>query len=163
MRQVRNTLSSTDWLFLNACLGIVNNDESAVKAYLRQDGDRARQLNKNECLVLGQAQTFTVGSTLVHLAIRFQRSELLGLLLTPAPSDARKRLPSESNLDLACSIREELSLSLHQHKVGDWPCYYTTQINTFILPAGIIMYDRDGGVVTSCTYMTDGGVVTSCM
>jgi len=135
VRQIRNTLSSSDWLFLNACLAIVNGDESALKAYLRQDGDKARQLTKDECLVLGP--TFTVGSTLVHLAIRFQRSDLLGLLLTPAHSDARKRLPSESNVDLASNIREELSRSLHQHKAGDWPCYYTSQLNTFVLPNGI--------------------------
>lgn len=70
VRQIRNTFSSTDWLFLNACLGIINSDELAVKAYLRQDGDRARQLTKNECLVLGQPSKFTIGSTLVHLAIR---------------------------------------------------------------------------------------------
>lgn len=60
---------------------------------------------------------------------------MLSLLLTPAPTDARKRLPSESNHDLASSIREELSLCLHQHK-GDWPCYFITQTTTFILPAG---------------------------
>ena len=65
-------LSSSDWLFLNACLGIVNDDLSAVKAYLRQDGDRARQLTKNESLVLGQQSVFTIGSTLVHLAIRYK-------------------------------------------------------------------------------------------
>ena len=70
VRQIRNTLSSCDWLFLNACLGIINNDELAVKAYLRQDGDRARQLTKDECLVLGQPSMFTASSTLVHLAIR---------------------------------------------------------------------------------------------
>lgn len=60
---------------------------------------------------------------------------MLSLLLTPAPSDARKRLPSESNPDLASSIREEVGLSLHQHK-GDWPCYFLTQSTTFFLPAG---------------------------
>ncbi len=68
---------------------------------------------------------------------RFQRSELLSILLTPAPSDARKRLPSESNYDLASSIREEVSLSLHQH-MGEWTCYFLTQITTFFLPAGIV-------------------------
>ena len=61
---------------------------------------------------------------------------MLSLLLTPAPSDARKRLPSESNHDLAASIREEVALSLHQHK-GDLPCYFFTQITTFVLPAGM--------------------------
>ena len=71
MRQIRNRLSSSDWLFLNACLGIVNDDVSAVKAYLRQDGDRARQLTKEDCLVLGQPSTFSIGGTLVHLAIKY--------------------------------------------------------------------------------------------
>lgn len=71
MRQIRNRLSSSDWLFLNACLGIVNDDASAVRAYLRQEGDRARQLTKEECLVLGQPSTFSAGGTLVHLAIRY--------------------------------------------------------------------------------------------
>lgn len=70
VRQIRNRLSSSDWLFLNACLGIVNDDSSAVRAYLRQEGDRARQLTKEECLVLGQPSTFSAGGTLVHLAIR---------------------------------------------------------------------------------------------
>ena len=68
-------------------------------------------------------------------SLRFQRSEMLSLLLTPAPSDARKRLPSESNHDLAASIREEMALSLQQHK-GDWLCYFVTQSTTFFLPAG---------------------------
>ena len=69
-RQIRNRLSSTDWLFINACLGVVNEDILVVKAYLRNEGDRARQLTRDECLVLGQQSIFTVGSTLVHLAIR---------------------------------------------------------------------------------------------
>lgn len=69
-RQIRNRLSSSDWLFINACLGVVNEDVLAVKAYLRNEGDRARQLNRDECLVLGQPSIFSVGSTLVHLAIR---------------------------------------------------------------------------------------------
>lgn len=66
---------------------------------------------------------------------RFQRSEILGLLLTPAPSEARKRLPSQSNPDLATSIREEVDNCLRQHK-GDWPCYFLTHLCTFTLPAG---------------------------
>ena len=66
---------------------------------------------------------------------RFQCSEMLSLLLTPAPPEARKRLPSHTNMDLAASVREEASLSLQQHK-GDWPCYFFTQLTTFTLPAG---------------------------
>ena len=69
-RQIRNRLSSSDWLFINACLGVVNEDIQSVKAYIRSEGDRARQLTRDECLVLGQPSVFSVGSTLVHLAIR---------------------------------------------------------------------------------------------
>ena len=69
-RQIRNRLSSSDWLFINACLGVGNEDVPAVKAYLRGEGDRARQLGRDESLVLGQPSIFSVGSTLVHLAIR---------------------------------------------------------------------------------------------
>ena len=66
---------------------------------------------------------------------RFHRSDVLTLLLTPAPVEAHKRLPSQSNPDIAASIREEVSLSLRQHK-GDCPCYYFTQQTTFTLPNG---------------------------
>lgn len=136
VRQIRNRFTNLDWLFINACLGVVSNEEAAVRGYLRQDGDRARQLTKDDCLVLGEASAFSVGSTLVHLAIKFQRSELLGVLLTPAPSEARKRLPSESNPDLAASIREEVGLSLCQPR-GEWPCFVLTQLTTFTLPTAI--------------------------
>ena len=67
---------------------------------------------------------------------RYQRSELISLLLTPAPAEARKRLPSQSNPHLANSIREEAALCLKQHK-GDWPCYFFTRLTTFVLPAGV--------------------------
>ena len=70
VRQIRNRLTNSDWLFLNACLGVANGESSAVKSYLRQVGDRSRQLTKDECLVIGQLHSFSVGSTLVHLAIR---------------------------------------------------------------------------------------------
>ena len=73
---------------------------------------------------------------------RFQRSEMLSLLLTPASSEARKRLPSETSPDLAASIRKEFSLSLWQHK-GEWPVYFVTQLTTFTLPSGeCVVYAR---------------------
>ncbi len=74
-----------------------------------------------------------------HTHTRFQRSEMLSLLLTPASSEARKRLPSETSPDLAASIRKEFSLSLWQHK-GEWPVYFVTQLTTFTLPSGVYMY-----------------------
>lgn len=137
IHQIRNRLSSDDWLFLNACLGVVNNDPAAVKKYLRSSaGDKSRQLTRDECVVLNNPSKFNIGSTLVQLAIRFHQSDILSLILTPASSEARKRLPSQSSPDIAASIRREVGLLLRQHK-GDWPCQFLTQIATFALPAEI--------------------------
>lgn len=71
VRQIRNQLSSSDWLFLNACQGVVNGDQEPVKAYLKHNGDKGRQLTNDEVLVLKEKSKFTIGSTLVHLAIRY--------------------------------------------------------------------------------------------
>lgn len=72
IHQIRNRLSSDDWLFLNACVGVVTNDYGPVKKYLRSGaGDKARQLTRDECVVLNNPSKFNVGSTLVQLAIRY--------------------------------------------------------------------------------------------
>jgi len=68
----------------------------------------------------------------------FQRTDVLCQLLTPANPDARKRLPSQSNTDLATSIRRELVSILEVHK-GDWPCVFVSQLNTFFIPQGEIV------------------------
>ena len=70
MRQVRNRFTTLDWLFLEACRGVILHDLMAVKAYLKQGGDRGRQLTSDEVMVLNEPSKFTVGSTLVHLAVR---------------------------------------------------------------------------------------------
>lgn len=70
LRQIRNRLTTIDWLFLSACRGIVTEDISTVRAYLKHGGDRARQLTQDEVLLLKEPSKFTVGSTLVHLAVR---------------------------------------------------------------------------------------------
>ena len=71
IHQIRNRLSSDDWLFLNACVGVVNNDYVPVKKYLGNGlGDKSRQLTRDECVVLNNPSKFSVGSTLVQLAVR---------------------------------------------------------------------------------------------
>ena len=35
IKQIRNKMSETDWLFLNACVGVVNNEFSAVQPYIQ--------------------------------------------------------------------------------------------------------------------------------
>ena len=71
LHQIRNRLSTTDLLFLSACRGVVNNDMAPVRAYLRHGSDRARQLTNDEVTVLNEPSKFAVGSTLVHLAVRY--------------------------------------------------------------------------------------------
>ena len=71
MRQIRNKFTTLDWSFLEACRGVLSHDIMAVKAYLKQGGDRGRQLTSDEVLVLNEPSKFTVGSTLVHLAVRY--------------------------------------------------------------------------------------------
>lgn len=67
-----NTLSS----------GVVEGDLAAVEAYKSSGGDIARQLTADEVRILNRPSAFDAGFTLVHLAIRFQRQDMLAVLLT---------------------------------------------------------------------------------
>ncbi|CAH1641670.1 unnamed protein product [Spodoptera littoralis] len=64
----RNT---TDWMWLQACLGVVEGDARCVDAYLAGGGDPARALTAAEVALLDRASAFDAGHTLVHLAIRY--------------------------------------------------------------------------------------------
>lgn len=52
-------------------------DNAPVEAYLASGGDPARQLTHSEVLLLNRSSAFDVGHTLVHLAIRFVRSNII--------------------------------------------------------------------------------------
>lgn len=69
-RRLKQLRRHTDWCWLNACLGIVEGDNTPVEAYLASGGDPARQLTHSEVLLLNRSSAFDVGHTLVHLAIR---------------------------------------------------------------------------------------------
>lgn len=62
--------------------GVVEGDMAAVEAYKSSGGDIARQLTADEVQLLNRSSAFGVGYTLVHLAIRFQRQDMLAILLT---------------------------------------------------------------------------------
>lgn len=62
--------------------GVVEGDMAAVEAYKSSGGDIARQLTADEVQLLNRSSAFDVGYTLVHLAIRFQRQDMLAILLT---------------------------------------------------------------------------------
>ncbi|XP_006817899.1 ubiquitin thioesterase ZRANB1-like [Saccoglossus kowalevskii] len=135
--KLRKRMRKSDWLFLNACIGVVDNDIQAVEAYLTSGGDPGRQLTQDEINLLNRTSAFDVGFTLVHLAIRFQREDLLSVLLTPdVASHALKRMPCHVSSDLATDIRRDIAVSLRQRK-GDFPCCFVTDCVTFTLPVEI--------------------------
>lgn len=103
-------------------------------------GDLSRQLTNEDILLLKWKNTTEIGYTLVHLAIKYDRQDLLNILLTPvADRRAYKCLPSDAEPELAQDIREIVSMSIRQRK-GEWPCYFVTNIVTFALPAGLYNY-----------------------
>lgn len=65
-----------------SALGVVEGDLAAIEAYKSSGGDIARQLTADEVQLLSRSSAFDVGFTLVHLAIRFQRQDMLAILLT---------------------------------------------------------------------------------
>lgn len=62
-------------------------DLAAVEAYKSSGGDIARQLTSDEVRLLNRPSAFDDGFTLVHLAIRFQRQDMLAVLLTEVSGD----------------------------------------------------------------------------
>ncbi|XP_046888395.1 ubiquitin thioesterase Zranb1 [Hypomesus transpacificus] len=136
MKQIKNRMRKTDWLFLNACAGVVEGDLTAVEAYKSSGGDIARQLNADEVRLLNRPSAFDDSFTLVHLAIRFQRQDMLAILLTEVSQQAAKCIPAMACPELTEQIRREIAASLHQRK-GDFACYFLTDLVTFTLPADI--------------------------
>eukprot|EP00794_Sanderia_malayensis_P005119 gene5119-5768_t len=139
--QIRNKLTNKDWLWLSACKGILDQNPTAVKKYLSAGGDRTRKLTREDLLVLNEPEHFEVGHTLVHLAICFQREDILRILLRPeVPSRALKRLPSHICPELAAAIRKQVAYSLRQKK-GGFQCLFFTDKLTFYLPGEIHNFD----------------------
>lgn len=136
LKQIKNRMKKTDWLFLNACVGVVEGDLAAIEAYKSSGGDIARQLTADEVRLLNRPSAFDVGYTLVHLAIRFQRQDMLATLLTEVSQQAAKCIPAMVCPELTEQIRREIAASLHQRK-GDFACYFLTDLVTFTLPADI--------------------------
>uniref|UniRef100_A0A2A4IU81 ubiquitinyl hydrolase 1 n=1 Tax=Heliothis virescens TaxID=7102 RepID=A0A2A4IU81_HELVI len=126
-----------DWVWLQACLGVVEGSARCVDAYLAQGGDPARALTPQEVALLNRASAFDAGHTLVHLAIRFQRQEILSTLLSriSGGGPGLKRSPSYIAPDLASAIRRHIA-SCVRYKKGSFPCRYINEFCTFYLPAG---------------------------
>ncbi|KAJ8686660.1 hypothetical protein QAD02_022454 [Eretmocerus hayati] len=137
-RRLKQLRRHADWCWLNACQGIVEGDNGPVEAYLASGGDPARQLTHSEVLLLNRNSAFDIGHTLVHLAIRFQREDILATLLSQIEGSGSgiKRVPSYVAPDLAAQIRRHVSNSIRMRK-GSFPCYFATDMATFALPAEV--------------------------
>ncbi|CAH2059750.1 unnamed protein product, partial [Iphiclides podalirius] len=130
--------NNPDWLWLQACLGVVEGSARCVEAYLAQGGSPARALTAHEVQLLNRASAFDVGHTLVHLAIRFQRQDILSTLLSriSGGGPGLKRSPSYIAPDLATAIRRHVAGCVRTKK-GNFPCRYLNEFCTFSLPAEI--------------------------
>ncbi|KAF9813381.1 hypothetical protein SFRURICE_007557 [Spodoptera frugiperda] len=130
--------NNTDWIWLQACLGVVEGDARCVETYLSGGGDPARALTHAEVALLNRASAFDAGHTLVHLAIRFQRQEILSTLLSriSGGGPGLKRSPSYIAPDLASAIRRHIASTV-RYKKGGFPVRYIGEFSTFYLPAEI--------------------------
>ena len=134
--QIKNNLQESDWMWLSACIGVVEGEPSSVKMFLSSGGSAARKLTADEVLVLNRPGVFEIDDTLVHLAIRYHRDDLLAMMLPHEVSRKTfKRMPCHVSPDLAASVRKQAAQGLRQRK-GDWPCYFYTDLVTFTLPGG---------------------------
>ncbi|XP_060527557.1 ubiquitin thioesterase trabid isoform X2 [Cylas formicarius] len=136
--KLRHLRRNADWNWLNACVGVIEGDPNPVEAYLSSGGDPARTLTASECVLLNRNSAFDVGHTLVHLAIRFQREDLLAVLLSQieGSGSGAKRVPSYVAPDIAADIRRHFATTLRQRK-GSFPCHYVAEFPNFTLPAEV--------------------------
>lgn len=138
-RRIRQIKRQADWSWLNACIGVVENNVGPVEHFLARGGNVARTLTSNEVLLLNRPSAFDVGHTLIHLAIRFHRDELLPRLLAQISSNGPsgiKCVPSYVAPDIATDIRRHFGQILRVRK-APFNCNYVNEHATFSLPADI--------------------------
>lgn len=89
---------------------MVEGDLAAVEAYKSSGGDIARQLTADEVQLLNRSSAFDAGYTLVHLSIRFQRQDMLAILLTEVQHQESSR---RNETAFQMSPDAHLDLNLH--------------------------------------------------
>ena len=139
VKQLRRRMRDIDWVWLSACMGVVEGDSNPVEAYLNSGGDPTRKLSPAEAQLLGRPGVYDAGHTLVHLAVKLGREDLLATLLSQmetASTPTVKRVPSYVASDLAASIRRQIALSMRQRK-GGLPISYLSDSATYTLPPEI--------------------------
>lgn len=137
-RRLRQLRRHADWKWLNACIGVVDNNYSAVDEYLSCGGNPGRSLTASEVALLNRDSIFNVGLTLAHLALQFKRNEILPMILSHISGSGHgiKRGPSYIAPDLATDIMRHFSSVLRIRK-GSFNCHYLNEFTTFSLPAEI--------------------------
>ncbi|KAL1137904.1 hypothetical protein AAG570_009599 [Ranatra chinensis] len=141
-RQQQIQQQHVDWSWLNACVGVVQGDPSPVEAFLKSGGDPTRQLSPQEVAILNRPSAFDIGHTLVHLAIRFHREEMLATLVSGIESgcggggSGLKRVPSYVAPELATAIRRHTATIFSCGKKHH-PHHHHSKFTTFTLPAEI--------------------------
>ncbi|XP_044754048.1 ubiquitin thioesterase trabid isoform X1 [Coccinella septempunctata] len=137
-RKLRLMRRNADWNWLNACIGVIEGNPVPVEHYLSSGGDPARTLTASEVAILNRSSAFDVGHTLVHLAIRFQRDDLLAVLLTQirGSGSGRKNVPSYIAPDIAADIRRHFAATI-RHGKASFPYSFVTEFPTFALPAEV--------------------------
>lgn len=130
---------NADWTWLNACMAVVQGDAGPVGAYLSAGGDPARQLTASEVSLLNRPSAFDTGYTLVHLAIRFRRDDIIAMLVDSIDGGGPglKRVPSYIAPELATSIRRHAAATFNTKHSRSVPFPYVTEFTTFMLPAEI--------------------------
>jgi ubiquitin thioesterase ZRANB1 len=137
-RRIRQLKRQADYIWLNAVNGVVENDLSAVENFLSKGGNVARALTKTEVELLNRPSAFDVGYTLIHLAIRFHRDELLSRLLAQinsGPSGIKCVFESVAP-EIGNDIRRHFGQILRIRKIP-FNCSYVNEHATFFLPADI--------------------------
>lgn len=106
---------------------MVENNYAAVEAYLSCGGNPGRSLTSTEVALLNRNSAYEscIGHTLIHLAIRFHREEMLPMLLAQISGSGPgiKRVPSYVAPDLAADIRRHVATSLRVRK-NLFNCHY---------------------------------------
>ena len=143
LNQIRNKMTPKDYVWLAACRGVADHEISAVSNYLAFGGEKTRQLTSDDILLLnesGKLARWEPGHTLVHLAIKYQREDILRMLLiSDAPHRASKKLPCHVCPELSTTIRKQLAHSIRSPK-GEFPCPFFTDMVTFSLPGGRFLF-----------------------
>jgi len=129
--------SQLNRLFIKACIGVVENHIEPVTDYIANGGNISRAITSEEAKILNRPSAFDSGFTLVHLAVRFRRQNILTFLLDPKISvKSFKRNPSNLSPETADVIQREIISSLRRGK-DDFCCKFFSEFTTFQLPTEI--------------------------